>query len=344
MRFRGVKLILGIFIPFLCFFVMSQNTSAISSNGISNSYIWRYYSGSASQTYGLVNTGAKSFNTDIWNYGSAGGVRIGRFQFSANANISGLSDYTQVDADFKIRVMNISAQTTNFTDILPSLSTNYGVFESGSCWSYQSGLESGFATQSWHCTYYTSNISNISSLWVNFGSVENGDTISSGLVNLSYNAQIVFFDYSYASSLSPSSQAIINALNAGNNTIINQNSQIINQNQQVIDKENQAIDNIENQDSSDISDAENQATTNLIGVFSSLLNELGNFQASSCVLVLPLPNFIGGQTSVNICQGKDVFGNLITLIGSLTMICFYIPLALVLVKMIYNEIRSFTNG
>lgn len=110
------------------------------------------------------------------------------------------------------------------------------------------------------------------------------------------------------------------------------------------EQEQQAQSNIENQSISDIEDSTSQATTNLIGVLSSFLTELQGFSATNCNLSLPFPQFIGGTQIVNICQGKDVLGNFITVVGTLAMVVFYIPLAIVLLKMIYNEIRSFTNG
>lgn len=129
-----------------------------------------------------------------------------------------------------------------------------------------------------------------------------------------------------------------------NQTMINQNQQIINMAQDRNAKEDQSLDNISNQSSGDISDAENAQTTNIIGVIQSFITQLGSFSATSCNMSLPFPSFLGGDTSVNICQGKDVLGNFISVVGSLFMITFYIPLAFVLLRMIYNEIRSFTNG
>lgn len=109
-------------------------------------------------------------------------------------------------------------------------------------------------------------------------------------------------------------------------------------------REQEGIDNISGQSESDIQGAENQVTTNLIGIISSFVSELSNFSPTDCNLDLPLPSFIGGNTTVNICQGKDVLGNFITLFSTLTVLLFYLPLAWVLLKMIYNEIRSWTNG
>lgn len=115
-------------------------------------------------------------------------------------------------------------------------------------------------------------------------------------------------------------------------------------NEDYYDEQRQADQNISNQTSSSVQGAENQQTTNLIGILSNFLTQLQSFSATDCNLSLPFPSFIGGTQVVNICQGKDVLGNFITVIGTLAMVGFYIPLAVVLLKMIYNEIRSFTNG
>lgn len=104
------------------------------------------------------------------------------------------------------------------------------------------------------------------------------------------------------------------------------------------------------QDASDNSEtvsdnnSENAATTNLIGAFSSLLSALTSLNATNCNVTLPFPSALGGNMTVNICQNKDYAGNIISVFGSLTLCVFYVPLALKLLSMIYNEIRSFTNG
>lgn len=119
-----------------------------------------------------------------------------------------------------------------------------------------------------------------------------------------------------------------------------------------IDDQNQqeqdSLDNIENQSPEDISDSgetENQATTNLIGLFQSFITALsGITQANNCNITLAFPSYAGGNIVVNVCQNKDKGGNIVAVFSSLTLIIFYIPLALKLLSMIYNEIRSFTNG
>lgn len=114
------------------------------------------------------------------------------------------------------------------------------------------------------------------------------------------------------------------------------------------DKEDGAIDNINNQSPDNISSSggsgENSSTTNLIGVLSNFVSSLSGLNATNCDLTLDFPDYAGGTRVVNICQNKDKAGNLISVFSSLTMIMFYVPLAIKLLTMIYNEIRSFTNG
>lgn len=110
------------------------------------------------------------------------------------------------------------------------------------------------------------------------------------------------------------------------------------------DKEDTAIDNIENQDVPSSGSGENSTTTNLIGVLSNFVNALSGLSATNCNLTLDFPSYAGGTRVVNVCQNKDKAGNLISVFSSLTLIVFYVPLAIKLLTMIYNEIRSFTNG
>lgn len=141
-------------------------------------------------------------------------------------------------------------------------------------------------------------------------------------------------------SVETSNDAEIQAIVGIQNAVNTQTSVIIEHNA----KEDQAVDNIENQSPSDINNASNAATTNLIGILSNFVSQLSSFSATNCNVTIPFPVFLGGNKIVNICQNKDKAGDLISIIGSLILIGFYIPLAIVLLKMIYGEIRSFTNG
>lgn len=88
----------------------------------------------------------------------------------------------------------------------------------------------------------------------------------------------------------------------------------------------------------------NTQTTNLIGAFQSFVTALTSLSSTNCNVSLPFPSALGGSMQVNICQNKDYAGNIVSVFGSLTLIVFYIPFSLKILSMIYNEIRSFTNG
>lgn len=113
------------------------------------------------------------------------------------------------------------------------------------------------------------------------------------------------------------------------------------------DKEQEATDNIESQTPSDISSdgqTENTQTTSLINVFGSFLSSISSVNTGSCNVELPFPSYAGGTWNMNICQNKDKAGDLVSLFGSATLVFFFLPVAWRLLGMIYNEIRSFTNG
>ena len=119
------------------------------------------------------------------------------------------------------------------------------------------------------------------------------------------------------------------------------------QNQYLIDKETEAENNISNQSPSDIQGAENQQTSNIIGVITRFFGQLGNISSQSCNLTLPFPQYAGGTVTVTPCNGKQYLpdhGLIITIAASLFLVGFTIPLCFILLKMIYNEIRSWTNG
>lgn len=130
-----------------------------------------------------------------------------------------------------------------------------------------------------------------------------------------------------------------------NNISINQNEQIINQNKEYYNHEYEAEDNISSQNTSDIQGAENAQTTSIIGTISSFVGAFSNISPSqNCEMDLPFPDFVGGNQRVNICQGKDKAPAIITIASSLLLILTFVPVAFVVLSMIYREIRSFTNG
>lgn len=110
-------------------------------------------------------------------------------------------------------------------------------------------------------------------------------------------------------------------------------------------EQSEATQNAADESESEAQDnSSNQQTTNLIGAFQSFVTALTSLNATNCNVTLPFPSNLGGSMQVNICQNKDYAGNIVSVFGSLTLIVFYIPFSLKLLSMIYNEIRSFTNG
>ena len=195
----------------------------------------------------------------------------------------------------------------------------------------------------------------------------------------SVNIPVVYFEQNpmtvnFSTDLS---QSLLKQQITQNNTIISQNQQIINKQQDTTDAvnsaknqahsdsqaeinaqnattnainaqtnaENAANSNISNQSSSDINGATNSQTTSLISIISSFVSSLSNINTNgSCELTLPFPQLLGGDQVVNPCNGADQAPALITTASSLLLISVFVPLAFILIKMIYNEIRSFTNG
>lgn len=115
--------------------------------------------------------------------------------------------------------------------------------------------------------------------------------------------------------------------------------------EEAAEKDLESTENIENQTPPSSSETGDGAqATNLINAFSGFVSALGGLSATNCNLTLNFPDFAGGSRVVNVCQNKDKAGNIISVFSSLTLIVFYVPLAIRLLTMIYNEIRSFTNG
>lgn len=113
------------------------------------------------------------------------------------------------------------------------------------------------------------------------------------------------------------------------------------------EKELEGTSNIENQtpENTGGSSSENEQTTSIIGTISSFVSAFSNITPSqNCEMDLPFPDFVGGNQRVNICQGKDKAPDIITIASSLLLIVTFVPVAFIVLSMIYREIRSFTNG
>lgn len=145
--------------------------------------------------------------------------------------------------------------------------------------------------------------------------------------------------------------ALLNTQIVQNETIINQNNIMIEGIGQTTDAinnlrndEQNASDDISGQTPSDIPNSTSSQTTSIIGVISGFISSLSSYHATSCSLTLPFPNYAGGSTTVDPCSGKEIAPTIVQIASSLLLICTFIPLAFVVLRMIYNEIRSWTNG
>lgn len=209
-------------------------------------------------------------------------------------------------------------------------------------------LDAGFTTNCRTITYQVSFViknipSSISNIVVgieyNSGSLYTG--FSSGFnayfESDSNNYVSVDFSYDYTSALLQQqiqqNDITINSINNINETIENHYEQ-----------EQGALDNISGQTSNDIDGASNQQTTNIIGVLTTFVSTLGSIQSGSCELTLPFPTYAGGNVLANPCSYKEKAPTIVTIGSSLLLITVFIPLAFIVLRLIYNEIRSWTNG
>ena len=155
--------------------------------------------------------------------------------------------------------------------------------------------------------------------------------------------QITYLSYNVLSSPDPNMQLLQTQINQ-NNTIINQNNQIINLLEDEHEQNQQAYDNISNQSPNDINGSSDNQTTSLINVITGFIGAFSGINPTNCNLTLEFPDYAGGSRVVNICSGKEKAPRIVEIGSSLLLICVFVPLAFVLIRMIYNEIRSWTNG
>lgn len=354
---KRLKLLLGILIPFFAFFVMSQNTSAYTATtfGISeysNGGNWLSLPRGESNAANLVGGGTAYFN-------NLDGVRFVRLAQWGNGQ------YFAGNARIKVTFrQNSAADDYNFQPIV-----------NNSGWSIMCGNGASFNSP------YQFNVSNFNSSYVyggsnssykfhslvytfafngQFQSSQSGNydffcslTKDNGFVDIRYAKTDIYYEdtevtMTVAVDESASRLDTVvdqnNTMISQNNTIINQNQQIINNSNEYYDKQDQAVDNIDNQSSSDIQGSDNQQTTSLINVISGFISAFSGITAGNCNLTLEFPNYAGGTRVVNICSGKEKAPRIVEIGSSLLLIVVFVPLAYILIKMIYNEIRSWTNG
>lgn len=361
---RKFKFILGIFIPFSFIYLMSQNTFAISTGFDFFSF---YYNTPSNQSYvysGHKGYDSATFNIHAINRVAASSTSVG--SVPANAN------YMSVTAKFNlltwtdngninylpssgsevahIRDVAINDSPVNFE------SSNLNIYSTTFvCDPLNSGITTNCRTLTYEFTFVVKNVSGTINS-VSFAALYDGnlplytgfrDGFNCYFEYDSNNKVIVDFSYDYTSALL---QQQTQLQSITNNNLIEINNSITD----YTDQQNEAYDNISGQSSSDIQNADNQQTTSLIGFISDFLVVLTglntNPSGANCNISLPFPDFVGGTQSVNVCTGKDGLVtnssglNFITIFGRLMMMCFFIPFCFILLKMIYNEIRSWTSG
>lgn len=322
---------------------MSQNTLAVD---ITNANVRRsYYHTGLGYVVNNENIGSVSIPYTIFTYDANARKELYGIMFATNTYDNQNNKYKTISVNFTIEQSTLTAFEN------PIGSPNYtfqvtagGSVYNGSCNNTAWGSGDLWG-RSWTCAANFSNYENIESFSLVLGELEGNSTSSYPFVNVSpasgngpylYDARVTSFSYTISSSADPllaGQQQTTDAVNSLNTTIQEQNN-----------KEQEGIDNISNQSSSDIEGSTNQQTTSLINVISGFIGAFSNINATNCDLNLELPDFAGGSRVVNICSGKENAPQIIEIGSSLLLICVFVPLAFVVIKMIYNEIRSWTNG
>lgn len=344
------KLILGIFIPILAFFLMSQNTFAEAfSRTYSSASVNFYTSSQINATVNLpwnVNPGTSTFylNSTYFDENSWLGYKI---SYISGRMVMEIAPYTTTN--FYVCGINTAYSISNgtITQCVGSLTIRYS--DGTSTVLSDKTVYINQTSSPYRITIYfdyqgeTSSDKTISLMQYEFKAKTGYDVVSR---NTSWNNTTLFQLVEGRGTVNvyetpPSGAEIANDLLQQQ---IGQNQTIINQNQAVIDQNNEAYDNISNQSANDISGATNNQTTSLINVITGFIGAFSGINATNCNLTLEFPNYAGGSRVVNICSGKEKAPRIVEIGSSLLLICVFVPLAYVLIRMIYNEIRSWTNG
>lgn len=356
--FRRFKLFLGIIIPFFAFFLMSQNVEAVAldtssfdlhyaANG-SSSYLWQNGMKYGQNTGGTQGINYVNLSTG---YGFAN-----LYQFNTSA-VNATGNYMTINFETNIVVTGASPAYRGEFVNLPYMSiqvcTGTGAFSNMQLIdkSLSSAVTEWNDGKSLTLTFYGS------ASYRNIGQGSSGIIVCQiGNPNYAFLTTTNAFSTTYINRVffeqNPGSIEFSNNINDAllqmqvnqNNTIINQNQQILDQNQAVIDQDNSAYDSISGQDANNIDGSTNAQTASLISVISGFISAFSSINPTNCDMNLELPDFAGGSRLVNICSGKENAPQIIEIGSSLLLICVFVPLAFVVIKMIYSEIRSWTNG
>lgn len=330
---------------------MSQNTFAVTKDYNALSYM---YNTPWSQTY--VSSGLLSYNQSKFNIHSINelATRISSVSVPSNANYLSytgkfnLLTWTDSDkesylpndyGDFNIYTVKINGTAYNFESAnVQRHKTDFW------CDPLESGIWTRCRTFTYQVSFVVKNIpSSISNIVVGInydgGSLFTGyrDGFNAYFEPDSNNYVSVDFAFDYTSALLQQQiqqqDITINSINNINDTLDEHYKQ-----------EQEAYDNISNQSSSDINGSTDNKTTSLINVITGFIGAFSGINPTNCNLTLEFPDYAGGSRIVNICSGKEKAPRIVEIGSSLLLICVFVPLAFVLIRMIYNEIRSWTNG
>lgn len=348
----------GIIIPFLLVFLMSQNTFAVTKDYAGFKLRLRYQNQSS---YILSDT--LLYGEEVNHVDKVDGVRV-----EVNTVGTVPSNTSHIVVTGKLNLV-VRCRTMIITGDLDTLANNYcphntasspqvyAVNVNGSSVSFTSASINTYITN-WR-TYLSNPAVNDLNRTFTF---EYSFIINNGIPS-TINTLAFFFDYdgsldnanydnyTYYFEGDVNNHMIIDYTTDNNTALLQQQIQL---QQSILDSLNDlsssssvdnSVQNIQNQTSSDIPNATNSQTTSLINTLTSFVGAITAIDTTgNCQLTLPFPNFAGGSFTVNPCNGADKAPTIIQVFSSLFLIGIFVPLAWLLLKMIYNEIRSWTNG
>lgn len=346
----------GIIIPFLLVFLMSQNTFAVTKDYNSFSLRLRYDTGSGYETSYVGGYGVSYMRIPV--------KYLDRVGFAVqNITVPPNSNYMAVTA--KINLVATTYGHQNFTKLPYNLNDgdifidavaingNYQQFQNSNvtvyvtdwyCDLYNENIWSACRTFTYEVTYVLRNIpSTINQLGT--GIEYTTRLQQDGTYEVGYYFENVDSNRLYADFSNDLNSALLQQQVQQQQLIIESINNLNTTNNNYYEEESESVDNISDQTTSDISNATNSQTTSLINTLTSFVGAITAIDTTgNCQLTLPFPNFAGGSFTVNPCNGADKAPTIIQVFSSLFLIGIFVPLAWLLLKMIYNEIRSWTNG
>lgn len=356
MAFKRFLFKIGIIIPFFAIFLMSQNTSAVALDTSSFDLHARYNVNSSYQWFNNLKYGSPTNNNTNTYVGIGGnGGAADKWQFNSVAYSAG-GNYVSIHFETNIVCSNTTPGC--FLKFVNLAQQNLITCVAGNGISVMTkNLQS--ATTDWTSTSGGNNYYNTTLTFY-------GDVVMSGFnQNQNYNftclvgsdgypfyfnsgnlVDKVYFEQNPGTVIwtNDKSAALLEAQNSilqTQNYLIERQNQLM---QEQYERENADIDNIKGQQSSDIPNSSDQQTTNLIGVINRFISALSNISLGSCIVPLNLPEYAGGTINADLCQYKDKAPAIVQIGSSMLLICVFIPLAWLILRMIYSEIRSWTNG